>query len=117
MACPQDDQDFLTQETRFGEILLNLSKGQEELRTLLMENFVRNSAEDEKLEHLQAEMDAMKAQMLGQRNVIQGLVQRQEELWFLVNQLLRGNQVVQTSEVEEQVIIQPPLKQDRKSVV
>ena len=66
MASQQDNQDLLAQGTRLGEILLNLSKGQEELRTLLMETLVRNSAEDERLKHLQAEMDAMKAQMLGQ---------------------------------------------------
>ena len=73
MAYPQDNQDFLAQETRFGEILLNLSKGQEELRTLLMGTFVKNNAEDEKLKHLQTEVDALKAQMLGQVTAIQGL--------------------------------------------
>ena len=84
MASQQDNQDFLAQETRFGEILLNLSKGQEELRTLLMETLVRNSAEDERLKHLQAEVDILKAQMLGQVTIIQGLAQRQEELGVLV---------------------------------
>ena len=76
MASQQDNQDLLAQETRFEEILLNLSKGQEELRTLLMGTLVRNSAEDERRKHLQAEVDALKAQMLGQRNAIQGLAQR-----------------------------------------
>ena len=95
MASQQDNQDLLAQETRFGEILLNLSKGQEELRTLLMETFVRNSAEDERLKHLQAEMDTMKVQMLGQRNAIQGLAQRQDELRFLANQLLQAHQLGQ----------------------
>ena len=110
MASQQDNQDLLAQETRFGEILLNLSKGQEELRTLLMETLVRNNAEDERLKHLQAEMDAMKAQMLGQVTAIQGLAQRQDELGVLVNQLLRGNQLGQTSKDEGPVIIPPPLR-------
>ena len=76
MASPQYNQDLHAQETRFGEILLNLSKGQEELRTLLMGTLVRNSAEDDKderLKHLQAEVGAMRAQMLGQMALIQGL--------------------------------------------
>ena len=114
MARPQDNQDFLAQETRFGEILLNLSKGQEELRTLLTETSVRGNAEDGKLEHLQAEMDAMKAQMLGQRNIIHCLVQRQEELWFLFNQLLQGNLLGQTSEGKKPFIIQSSSRQEDK---
>ena len=114
MASQQDNQDLLAQGTRFGDILLNLSKGQEELRTLLMETFARNSAEDERLKHLQSEMDVMKAQMLGQRNAIQGLAQRQDELRFLVNQLLQSNQLGQTSKGKEPVIVQPPLRQGDK---
>ena len=93
MTSQQDNQDLHAQETQFGEILLNLSKGQEELRVLLMGTLVRNKDEDEWLKHLQAEMDAMKAQMLGQGTAIQGLAQRQEELRFLVNQLLQGDQL------------------------
>ena len=114
MASQQDNQDLLAQETRFGEILLNLSKGQEELRTLLMETLVRNSAEDERLKHLQAEVDAMRAQMLGQVTIIQDLAQRQDELGVLVNQLLRGNQLGQTSKGKKPVIVQPPLRQGDK---
>ena len=111
MASQQYNQDFHAQETRFGEILLNLSKGQEELRTLLMGTLVRNNAEDERLKHLQAKVDAMKVQMLGQETTIQGLAQRQEELGVLINQLLRDNQLGQTSKGKESVIIQPPLRQ------
>ena len=88
MASQQDNQDLLAQETRFGEILLNLSKGQEELRTLLRETLARNGAEDERMRYQQAEIDALKVQMLGQATAIQRLAQRQDELWFLVNQLL-----------------------------
>ncbi|MEM5332270.1 hypothetical protein VSR34_38205, partial [Paraburkholderia sp. JHI2823] len=56
----------------------------------------------------------MKAQMLGQRNAIQGLAQRQDELRFLVNQLLQGNQLGQTSKDKKPVIVQPPLRQGDK---
>ena len=80
MACQQDNQDLHAQETRFEEILLNLSKGQEELRTLLMGNLASKSPEDDKdeqLKRLQAEVDTMKTQMLGQRALIQGLAREQ----------------------------------------
>ena len=63
MDSQQDNQDLHAQETQFGEILLNLSKGQEELRTLLMGNLVKNSPEDDKderLKRLQAEVDTMR---------------------------------------------------------
>ena len=76
MDLQQDNQDLHTQETQFREIFLNLSKGQEELRTLLMGNLVKKSPEDnkdERLKHLQAEVDAMRTQMLGQMALIQGL--------------------------------------------
>ena len=56
----------------------------------------------------------MRAQMLGQVTAIQGLAQRQEERGVLVNQLLRGNQLGQTSKVEGPVIIQPSLRQGDK---
>ena len=117
MASQQDNQDLHAQETRFREILLNLSKGQEELRTLLMGTLVRNGPEDskdERLKRLQAEVDTMRTQMLGQMALIQDLAQRQEELRVLVNQLLRDNQLGQTSKVEKQAIIQPPVVQEDK---
>ena len=53
-------------------------------------------------------------QLVGQMALIQDLAQRQEELRVLVNKLLRDNQVGQTSTVEDQVIIQPPLRQEDK---
>ena len=68
MDFQQDNQDLHTQETQFREIFLNLSKGQEELKTLLVGNLVKKSPEynnDERLKHLQAEVDAMRTQMLG----------------------------------------------------
>ena len=111
MACPQDNQDFLALETRFRDTLLNLSKGQEELKTLLMGTFVRNSAEEERLKHLQAEVDALKVKMLGKVTAIQGLAQRQDKLGVLVNQLLQGNQLGQKSKGKKPVIVRPPLRQ------
>ena len=85
MASQQDNQDLYAQETQFREIFLGLSKGQEELRTLLAGTLVRNNAEedkDERLKRLQAEVDTLKTQMLGQRALIQGLAQEQGELIF-----------------------------------
>ena len=90
MALQQDNQDLQTRETQFREIFLNLSKGQEELKTLLVGNLVKKSPEDnkdERLEQLQAEFSAMKTQMLGQMALIQGLSRRQEELKAIINQL------------------------------
>ena len=73
MAFQPDNQDLQTREAQFGDIFLNLSKGQEELRTLLMGNLVKKSPEDnkdERLEQLQAELGAIKTQMLGQMALI-----------------------------------------------
>ena len=66
MALQQDTRDL--QETQFREIFLNLSKGKEELKTLLVGDLVKKSPEDnkdERLEHLQAEVDAIRTQMMG----------------------------------------------------
>ena len=59
MAFQQDNRDLQTQEAQFREIFLNLSKGQKELKTLLADNLVKKSLEDnkdERLEQLQAEV-------------------------------------------------------------
>ena len=104
MASQQDNQSLHAQETQFREIFLNLSKGKEELRTLLMGTLVRNNPEDDKderLKRLQAEVDTMRTQMLGQMALIQDLSQRQGELRVLINQLLQDNQLGQTSKVEK----------------
>ena len=61
MALKQDNRDL--QEAQFREIFLKLSKGQEELKTLLVGNLVKKSPEDnkdERLEQLQAEIDAIR---------------------------------------------------------
>ena len=51
MALQQDTRDL--QETQFREIFLNLSKGQEELKTLLVGNLVKKSPEHNKDERLE----------------------------------------------------------------
>ena len=82
-----------------------------------MGNLAKKSPEDDKderLKRLQAEVDTMRTQMLGQMALIQDLAQRQEELRVLIRQLLQNNQLGKTSEVEEQVTIQPPLRQEDK---
>ena len=116
MASQQGNQEFHTQETQFGEILLNLSKGQEELRTLLMGTLVRNSSEDDKderLKHLQAEVDSMRTHMLGQMALIQGLAREKEELRTMVNQLHQEKyNMKQTVQVRDQVIDQLPRGQE-----
>ena len=56
----------------------------------------------------------MIGQLVGQMVLIQDLAQRQEELKVLVNKLLQDNQVGQTTRVEDQVTIQPPLRQEAK---
>ena len=69
MAPKQDNIDLQTQEAQFREIFLNLAKGQEELKTLLVGNLVKKSPEDnkdEQLKQLQAELGVMRTQMLGQ---------------------------------------------------
>ena len=76
IALKQDNKDLQTQEAQFREIFLNLSKGQEELKTLLVGNLVKKSPEDnkdEQLKQLQAEVEAMRIQMLWQMALIQGL--------------------------------------------
>ena len=56
----------------------------------------------------------MMGQLVGQMSLIQDLAQRQEELGVLVNKFLQENQVGQTTRVEDQVIIQPHLRQEDK---
>ena len=116
MAFQPDNQDLQTREAQFRDVFLNLSKGQEELKTLLVGNLVKKSPEDnkdEQMKHLQAEVDAMRTQMLGQMALIQGLTREQEELRTIINQLHqdRYNNMKQTVKVEDQVINQLPRSQ------
>ena len=62
---------------------------------------------------LQAEVDTMKTQMLGQRALIQGLALEQEELRTMISQLHqdRYNSMRQIVEAGDQVIDQPPRRQ------
>ena len=88
MAFQPDNQDLQTQEAQFRDVFLNLSKGQEELKTLLVGNLVKKSPEDNKddrLEQLQAEVDVMRTQMSGKMALIQGLARGQEELRSIIN--------------------------------
>ena len=88
MALKQDNKNL--QETQFREIFLNLSKGREELKTVLVGNLVKKSTEDnkdERLEQMQAEVEAMRTQILGQMALIQGLFRGQEEMRAIINQL------------------------------
>ena len=90
MALKQDNKDLQIQEARFMEMFLNLSKGQEELKALLTVNLAKKSPEDnkdERLEQLQAEVEAMKTQMLGKMALIQGLARGQEEMRAIIKKL------------------------------
>ena len=107
MALEPTMNDLQSQNAQFQELVLNLSKGQEELKALLTKDMKKKNPEDNKddqLEHLQAEMAKMRIQMNGQMALIQNLARGQEELRILVNKL-QGNGV------GDQIISQPPMKQ------
>ena len=98
-------------------MFLNLSKGKEELKTLLTGNLVKKSPEDnkdERLEQLQAEVGTMRTQMLWQLTLIQGLARRHEELKAIINQLHQDgyNSMKQTAEAGDHVIDHPPRRHD-----
>ena len=116
MASQQDNQGLHAQETQFREIFLSLSKGQEELRTLLMGNLAKKSPEDDKdeqMKRLQAEVDTMRTQMLGQMALIQGLAREQEELKTMISQLHQDRyNMKQPVQVRDQVIDQLPRGQE-----
>ena len=121
MALERTVKDIQDQNAQLQEMFLNLSQGQEEVKALLTRGMVQgnsSNARSDQLEELQFELATMRIQMMGQlvgqMALIQDLAQRQEELRVLVNQLLRDNQVGQTPKVEDQVIIQPPLRQEDK---
>ena len=81
MALKQNDRDLQTQDAQFKEMFLNLSKGQEELKTLLAGNMMEKNLEDNKddqLEQLQAEMEKTRIQMISQMALIQNLALGQE---------------------------------------
>ena len=74
-----------------------------------MGNLAKQSPEDDKderLKRLQAEVDTMKTQMLGQRALIQGLAREQGELRAMISQLHQD--MKQPAQVRDQVMEQLP---------
>ena len=74
-----------------------------------MGNLAKQSPDDDKderLKRLQAEVDTMKTQMLGQRALIQGLAREQGELRAMISQLHQD--MKQPAQVRDQVIEQLP---------
>ena len=104
-----DNRDLQTQEAQFREMFLNLSKGQEELKTLLVGNLTKkhpDNNKDDHVEQLQVEMEAMRIQMLRQMALIQSLARGQEKLRTIVNEFHQDgcNRMKQIVEVRDQVI-------------
>ena len=90
MALEQTVQDLQTQNDQLQDLFLNLSKGKEEVKELLIESITKKIPEDDKdghLKQLQEEIATMRIQMLGQMALIQNLTREQEELRILVNKL------------------------------
>ena len=107
MALEPTMKDLQSQNAQFQELVLNIFKGQEELKALLTKDMKKKNPEDNKddqLEQLQAEMAEMRIQMNGQMALIQNLAQGQEKLRVLVNKL-------QDNRVGDPIISQPPVKQ------
>ena len=72
------------------KMFLNLSRGQEELKTLLAGNLTKkcpDNNKDDQVEQLQVEMEAMRIQILWQMALIQCLAREQEELRILISKL------------------------------
>ena len=121
MALEQTIKSIQIQNAQLQEMFLNLSKGQEEVKALLTRGMIMGNPgddRDDQLERLQTEIAIMKVQMMGQlvgqMALIQNLAQGQEELKGLINKLHRDdcNQMGQTSRIGDQIIIQPPLRQE-----
>ena len=81
-----------------------------------MGNLAKKSPEDDKdeqLKRLQAEVDTLKTQMLGQRALIQGLAREQEELRTMISQLHQErHNMKQPAQVRDQVFDQLPRGQE-----
>ena len=68
MALERTIEDIQAQNAQLQEMFLNLSKGQEEVKALLIRDMVIGNPEgtkDDQLERLQTEMATMKVQMMG----------------------------------------------------
>ena len=114
MALEQTIQDLQTQNDQLQDLFPNLSKGQEEVKVLLIEKMTEKNPRDEKdgqLKQLQAEIATMRIHMLAQMALIQNLARGQEELRVLVNKLHQDicNHMKQTVKVGDQVINHPPI--------
>ena len=90
MTLEQTIKDLQTQNAQLQEVFLNLSKGQEELKTLFIESMTNDNPEDDKegqIRQFPAEIETMRIQLLGQMDLIQNLARGQEDLRILVNKL------------------------------
>ena len=116
MALEQTIKDLQAQNAQLQEMFLNLSKGLEEVKEVLINDMIMGLPEDGRDDWLgpRFEVAILKDQLASQMALIQNLARGQEELRVLVNKLLRDDQVGQTFEVEDQVIIRPPLRQEGK---
>ena len=103
-------KDIQAQNAQLQEMFLNLSEGQEEVKTLHTRGMIMGKPGDDKddqLERLQTEIAIMKIQMMGQlveqMALIQNLAQGQEELRVLINKLHRDgcNQTGKTSRIRD----------------
>ena len=117
MALEHTVQDLHTQNDQLQDLFLNISKGQEEVKALLIESMIEKNPEDNKdgqLKQLQAEIATMRIQMLGQMALIQNLARGQEDLRILINKLHQGecNRMEQMVRIEDQVINQSPIRQE-----
>ena len=69
MDLEQTIKDIQTQNAQLQELFLNLSKGREEVKALLIRGMIMGNPRDNKddqLEQLQTKMATMKIQVMGQ---------------------------------------------------
>ena len=117
MALEQNIKGLQAQNTQLQEMFRNLFRRQEELKVLLARDRAERNSEDNKdqlLEQLRTEVETMRIQMLGQMALIQGLARGQEELRTIINKLHQDgyNRMKQAVEAGDQVIDQPPRRQE-----
>ena len=100
MDLEQSVKDLQAQNVQLHQWIMNLFKGQEELKALLTKDMKNHEGiKDDQLKQLQAEMSEMRSQINGQLALIQNL-----ELIVSINKL-------QNNRVGDQIISQPPVKQ------